>query len=358
MTGQTRTGAGEESRVREQIEIACDESGFSGGSLVGGSRVFAHASVDLDREAAAALVEAMRQPVGAPVGEYKAARLLRPQHRQVLLSLLGPGSQLAGHAHVHLTDTRFFVVARVLDVLLGGRPVVGTDRPGAHAATLEAALALHRHGEQGYGASRWREFLTLAGNLFRVNSRWLPRDPVPTFYAAVAELAQQEVGAPVREPMRRLLGSRPVAEAVRAAQLRDPRVTPLLEPVIPALTRTVQWWGAGATRLSVAHDEQSALTPYRIADIRAAFSLRHPGGQLLSVTRVDSRTDPRVQVADLVAGVARRLASDTLAGAPDPELASLLHPLVDPESVWVGRVPGALSEPEHHRAAATPAGTG
>jgi hypothetical protein len=82
------------------------------------------------------------------------------------------------------------------------------------------------------------------------------------------------------------------------------------------------------------HDEQSALTPARIADIGARFAARHPGRRLSGVQFVDSRNDPQVQVADLIAGVARRLGRDILNRRVDGELGPLLIPMVDPESVW------------------------
>jgi hypothetical protein len=41
-----------------------------------------------------------------------------------------------------------------------------------------------------------------------------------------------------------------------------------------------------------------------------------------------------VQIADFVAGIARRLASDQLQDHADPEISALLSPLVDHESVW------------------------
>ena len=116
-------------------------------------------------------------------------------------------------------------------------------------------------------------------------------------------------------------------------------MTPLLEPLIPALTRAVHFWGAYAQTISVVHDEQSALTPERIADIAKTFAASHPGGQLSEVRLVDSRGDARVQLADFVAGIARRLASDELKGRPDAELLDLLRPLIDPESIWAARIP-------------------
>src|SRR5215203_4204324 len=116
------------------IEIACDESGFSGGNLVGGQNtVFAHASVRIESPDARKLVDSLLRQIGAHgSGEYKAAELLRARHRQVLLWLLGPSSPIQGNACVHLTDTRFFVLARVVDVLLSGEPVQATACPGQH----------------------------------------------------------------------------------------------------------------------------------------------------------------------------------------------------------------------------------
>ena len=107
--------------------------------------------------------------------EYKAAELLRSRHRPVLKWLLGHSSPIRGNAYVHLTDTRFFVLARLLDVLLGGNTVSGTSCRGENARTREMAITLYRSGKQNYGPNRWQEFLTLAANLFRTNNRWLPR---------------------------------------------------------------------------------------------------------------------------------------------------------------------------------------
>jgi hypothetical protein len=318
------------------IEIACDESGFSGGNLTGGqSPVFAHASVRIEPGEAAKLVDSLLRQIGAHgSGEYKAAELLRSRHRPVLLWLLGPASPIRGNACVHLTDTRFFVLARVVDVLLGGEPVNGTACPGQNPGTRRLAITLYRSGEPSYGAHRWQEFLTLAANLLRTNNRWLPKAPVPLFYAALEVMAKTSTAADVHEVMTQLQPTRPIAEATRAAHLQNPKMTPLLEPLIPALTRAVQFWGSCAETVSVVHDEQSALTPERIVDIARTFAASRPDGRLVDVRLVDSRGDARVQLADFVAGIARRLASDDLNGRPDAELLTLLSPLIDHESVW------------------------
>jgi hypothetical protein len=196
------------------------------------------------------------------------------------------------------------------------------------------ALTLYRSGEQSYGTHRWQEFLTLGANIFRTNNRWLPKTPVPLFYAAVDALAQTHAAADVHEVMTLLRSTRPIAEATRAAHLQSPKLTPLLEPLIPALTRAVHFWGSRAEVVYVIHDEQSALTPERIADIARTFAASQPGRQLKGVRLVDSRGDARVQLADFVAGIARRLASDKLYDRQDIELMALLRPLISSESIW------------------------
>lgn len=89
------------------------------------------------------------------------------------------------------------------------------------------------------------------------------------------------------------------------------------ELLVPALLETARVWGAG---IAVVHDRQNALAPDRLAAL--PFPVRF----------VASGDDPRVQVADFLAGVATRVASDARAGRPDPELAALLAPYLRPSA--------------------------
>src|SRR6478752_6421859 len=120
------------------LDIAFDESGFSGGNLVGlgHSPVFAHASIRIDSDTASQLVQQLRHEIGARgAGEYKSAESLGPRRRPIVLWLLGG-------------------------------TVRGIACPGRDRRTRPMALALYRSGEQSYGPSRWQEFLTLSANLF------------------------------------------------------------------------------------------------------------------------------------------------------------------------------------------------
>ena len=336
------------------LEIVCDESGFAGGNLVGPghSPVFAHASLTIGAERAATLVAALRAHGRPRPGEFKAARLMQPQQAAAAGWLLSQPEMTADRALVHLIDTRFFVLARTVDVLLGDRPVGGIDSPGATPELRRAAVALYRASRRSGEEGRWDRFLIAAANLLRTNNRWLPPDPLPRFAAAVEGLLATEPDPEAASVLGRLHAAGPRAAEARAALVRDRRAAPLMEPLLPALMCAIQTWGARTDVLTVVHDEQSALTPWRIAEMGARLAAQPSGGHLESVHRVDSRDDPRVQVADLLAGLGRRWAAATLAsrtdaadpGAPDRAVviwisAARLRPLVDPRSVWVEPLP-------------------
>lgn len=53
----------------------------------------------------------------------------------------------------------------------------------------------------------------------------------------------------------------------------------------------------------------------------------------MAIEQVDSKDDPRVQVADLLAGASRQIASNALVGEPDDRIV-LLRPFVDRNSLW------------------------
>ncbi|MEV6718606.1 DUF3800 domain-containing protein [Lentzea sp. NPDC051208] len=98
-----------------------------------------------------------------------------------------------------------------------------------------------------------------------------------------------------------------------------------LDPLFPAILRTVaQWEGP----VSIVHDQQLSLTAGRIQ------RLRELAPRLESLTLVDSQHDARVQVADFLAGIARRVAEEELNGKPDREAIELLMPYVVGPTMW------------------------
>lgn len=328
------------------LDIACDESGWEGSNLAAGnSEVIAHASVRLEIDQAAECIRALRGPSGQHSREYKASHLLRTRTGSDLAGFLGPSGPVHGHAGVHLTHKSCFMLARVLDLFIGGSVDAASLglRPDPRLASLAATLC--RAGPDTFGPEPWRAFLAATNVVLHADRRRRVRAPVDAFLGQVEALRARDGGGPIQTILDELRDAGQEAYSARARLLADQVLQPVLEPLIPALARTVLRWSRGLHPVAIVHDEQSALTERRIQRLEQILAapplelIRLPArGRFIRFRQVDSRTEPRVQVADLLAGVARKVASDELLGRNDPELTALLRPYVDPASRWCGRL--------------------
>ncbi len=286
------------------VEIACDESGFSGTNLLrSASPVITHASVDLDVGEATGLITALRSGFRFSPHELKSGQFLRrPGAGEALDWFL---TALAGRAHVHLVDKEFFVVTRIVDLLLAEPSYAAGTR--LSQGRRPAALGLYRAGRAA-GAD-WDAFLAAFVDLVRSKRRDPVRRSVERFVQARDALMRHGLGTPAEAVLDGLTAPRVRALATRLDD-DDRSIPPPLEPMLPALAETVLFWGAGQRQVLVVHDEQSALTADRLARLQQV--LTGAGGSpagvspLAGLVMVDSRDDVRVQVADLLAGVARR----------------------------------------------------
>lgn len=321
------------------VEVACDESGSEGEKLIGGETdVFAHASVLIDTPTATACVREIRDRIRSPALEYKANHLLRKKNRAVLTWLLGPLGPIHGSARVHLTDKAFFVVGKVVDLIAG--EVSYSTGIGLHQdpPTEAMAFTLHREGRRAFGPTQWEAFLLAFNNLMRAKNRQGEDDSVDAFFRMVDVLGRNDA---VHDIMEQLRQTRPRVESFRAHLADGRRTIPALDPLTPAIVRAVVGWGAGRMPVSIVHDEQLSLTGERIDQLK---EMVRPPHRLASLTLVDSREDSRIQVADFLAGVARKIASQELGDRGDAELTELLRPYVDPLSIWADDMPNLLRD--------------
>jgi hypothetical protein len=324
------------------LEIACDESGWEGSNLVtGNSDVIAHASVRLHIDEAADCIRVLRGQPRQHSYEFKASHLIRANAGTGLAEFLGPSGPVYGRATVHLTHKSCFVLGRILDLFIGGWADVASVGLCPDRRVADLAARLCRAGPETFGREHWRGFMVAANAVLRADRRGLVRQPVDAFFGQVEVLRTidggnilDELGQVTRE-----------AYSARKRLLDEHMLHPVLEPLIPALARTVLHWSHGLRPVAIIHDEQSALTERRMRRLEAILAapplevIRLPDrGHFLRLRQVDSRTDPRVQVADLLAGVARKVAADELLGRRDPDLAALLRPYVDPASRWCLRL--------------------
>ncbi len=317
------------------LEIACDESGFSGTNLLDvATPVFTHASVDLRIDEAAELVRGLRSGFCWPPNEFKSGPFLRgAQAGQALEWFL---AALDGRAHVYLVDKEYFLATRIVDLfLVEPSYAAGTRLTQAHRPP---ALTLYRAGR---AAGRdWSVFLATFVELVRTKRRYQPdRGALERFFRAREALAAGGLSAEAAAVLGGLSMPSVWAVLTRLAE-HDRSIPPPLEPLLPALAETVLFWSGGQRQVLVIHDEQSALTADRLRRLQhvlaggdpSAADAGHLAGRplamaspLAGLVTVDSRDDPRVQVADLLAGVARR--------SPGSGDGGLLQPFVSPTSL-------------------------
>jgi hypothetical protein len=327
------------------VEIACDESGFSGSNLFDpATPVITHASVDLHVGEAVGLIAALRSAFRCSPGEFKSGQFLRsPQAGEALEWLL---AGLSGRAHVHLVDKEYFLVTRIVDLFLAEPSyAAGTRLTQEHRA---AALSLYR-ARRSAGCD-WGVFLAAFVELVRIKRRHRPdRRVLERFFQARDALVRDGLGAQAEGVLDEFSRPRVWAVLTRLSD-EDRSIPPPLEPMLPALAETVLFWSGGQRQVLVIHDEQSALTAGRLSRLQqvladGAGSL--PAGAdeaaasparvspLAGLVTVDSRDDPRVQVADLLAGMARRLPGTVIDGPLQPFLSptSLRDPSDDAPSI-------------------------
>jgi hypothetical protein len=299
------------------VEIACDESGFSGTNLLDpATPVITHASVDLLVGEAVELLAALRSRFRFSPNEFKSGQFLRNSKAGEALEWFV--AALGGRAHVHLVDKEYFLVTRIVDLLLAEPSyAAGTRLTRDHRP---AALAVYRAGRSA--GSDWPVFLAAFVELVRIKRRRRPdRRALERFFQARDALVRGGLGAPAEGVLAGLSRTRVWAVLDRLSD-DDRSIPPPLEPMLPALAETVLFWSGGQRRVLVIHDEQSALTAGRLSRLQQVLAdgaASSPAGAdeagapparvspLAGLVMADSRDDPRVQVADLLAGVARRL---------------------------------------------------
>lgn len=320
-------------------QIACDEAGSEGENVTSAHHpVFVHASVDLTVTESEDILERLRSVAPSQATEFKSEHLLRAGGKG-LPWLLSSGGPLDGRARAHLVDKDYFVVAKVVDLLV--EEVAHAEGRDLYADREARRLAwiLHRHGNRALG-DKWKELILAFNSLMRIKQRKGSKVTIDEFFDTMDHVRLRARRKDVEKVLGVLWRARPHAHAFQM-RLSDPDVTPDLDPLFASLPQTARaWYEIKRMPIQIIHDHQAALTPARVdslirtlASPLPEFRRMAPPVIVASIDLVDSKNDPRVQVADLLAGVSRVLASRSLSGQADSRV-PMLRPFVDIDSVW------------------------
>jgi hypothetical protein len=306
----------------QPVEVTCDESGAEGEKLVGGNTdVFCHASIRLTVAEAADCVDELRRMIRSPAAEYKAILLLREKNRFALDWFLGPLGPVHGRANAFLVDKTYLLLLRFAD-RLARTPPFASDL--GERAVEDLATALYRAA-----GPAWTPFLALLNEVMRWG-RVGDNASTDELVALADALVTTEPPGTAQDVLTLFARYRSdVDTLLRPVTQPDPTTRLAMDQLLPAILRAVDCWGADGEPVFLVHDMHRTLTDTRMAQLVA---LRR--GRLSSMRLARAGADPRVQVADFLAGVARKVASDELAGTADPALSALVRDHVDPRSVW------------------------
>ncbi|WP_406733575.1 hypothetical protein [Streptomyces sp. NBC_01794] len=358
--------------------IAIDESGYNGDQLSGRDRYMTLGSVAVDDTEAAGIVDTLRREAGiqktAP--EVKFQKMFTGggagARRRLLAEILGPDGPLDGRASVYIIDTHYFVMAKLVDLLLEerfhrmGYDIVsnGVARQLARDVTTEGTRALGRDG--------FDRFVSTAVGFFSKKNRTGDQISVDDLYTVIGESCayarrrkapQAKKAAVVLEMLR---AARPEAEAF--ARERPAEATPAgpygllddsLDPLITAVPTVVLHASARhGGKIHALADDQRLLTDDKLDVLeRGAIAVGMvrglvEGGHLVDLVRGRSVDHPSLQLADLVAGAGRAVARRH-DGEEDPagdDLHPVVIPLVDPEGLFLHEEPERLATVDRARA--------
>ncbi|MGH8840677.1 MAG: hypothetical protein ACRDVO_15680 [Jiangellaceae bacterium] len=213
-------------------------------------------------------MQELRSRIRSSATEYKANHLLRDKHRSILEWLLRPAGPLHRNARVYLVEKAFFIVSSVIGLLV--EQVTHPARMGLFQGHRARAMTvtLYREGRRAFGPERWQAFRASSNDLLRVTDRVDEKASVDSSFRIVGGPRTFGTFDRVDEVVRLLRQGRPHVEAYRAQVRVDPTMTPVLDPLIPAILRAVAYWGQGRTPVSIVHDRQNTLseTAYRPAE--------------------------------------------------------------------------------------------
>lgn len=321
------------------VEIVCDESGSDGENLFESAhRVFAHGSVDLSTREAGAIVANVRRQFRITGPELKAKQLLKDSAIDDAAGLFMAGGPLHGRAHVMLIDKLYFAVGKVIDLLVEEEMYEQGVQLHVDGSARQMASDLFRHGRKALGTVNWDRLLGAFVSLIRRRQRTGEKTTLDEFFAVIDDLRLRSHRKDVADVLSLVWAARE-----QAAQYGDPDQAiseqPNLEPLVAAIHPTALYWAEqyGGPVLLI-HDRQTILTDELVRIIVGVANNPHPDlpvyVPIAGIVQADSKADPRVQLADLAAGLGRLAGERALSLTLTPRLIDATRPLIDENCIW------------------------
>lgn len=331
--------------------MAFDEAGNTGDNLLDPAQpIFALASVEIDAGMAASLLPADGREL-----HFKSARRSE-RGRAAILKVLSSEVLTEASVRALVVHKPFTVVAKMVDVLvepLAAADGVDLQADGAHRALSNLLFAvLPAMASEASATALYSAFVEMI--------RKPSASSAARFRARAADVGVEAQGRLDREVAMLSEGAR--LGAFGGGGLPD------LDPGPTCLVTLAHAWASDGQAFSVLHDERpelsdwkSVLEPLWSTSATPMTFTAYNGQQftyplpIRSLSSVPSHEDPRVQVADVIAGAIVLVVLDILSDAPDPTFAATLRsqtsvldwvidavwPTLDMDPQSLGVVPGS-----------------
>lgn len=324
-------------------EIYFDESGHDGENLMAGvTPVFAHGSIHMELGEATELVAYIREKTHTQRPELKAADVTGADD-SLKEELFGEDGKLVGHAQVYLVEKANFAVGKIIDLLIEEQAHErGIDLYSTGLAA-EMADQLYQFGSRALTAAGWQDLVSSFTSLMRAKQRTGGvKETVDSFYEKVDNYRYKSRRENVTWILNRLWETRDHAEYFKST-LAASLTARALDPLQASLYDLARGWHATLqVPILIKHDQQTALTgPFTktllmVANVGspASFDLPDVKFPLVGVHQVDSKADPRIQLADISAGYIRQIAESALSGKAEEKRLVQARQFVHHNSIW------------------------
>lgn len=323
-------------------EIFCDESGHDGENLMAGTTpVLAHSSLHMDLAEATDLVAYLRRKTKAQSPELKASDVLR--NGQAIDELFGANGKLVGRVQVYLVEKANFAVGKIIDLLIEEEAYRRGINLYAGGTAKQMADDLYEYGSRALGAEGWNDLISGFTSLMRTKQRkGGEKETVDSFFEKVDTYRLKSRRDKVSRVLELVWRTRHHADAFQVA-IAEGLALKTLDPLQTTLYQLALTWHRKLKQpLIIMHDEQTALTePLLKMLLKVAndgtprgFNLPNYKFPLVDVKHIDSKTDPRIQLADITAGFTRQVAESALAGTAEDKRLEQARRLVHFNSIW------------------------
>lgn len=322
-------------------EIFCDESGHDGENLMAGTTpVLAHSSLHMDLAEATDLVAYLRKKTQAQSPELKAAEVLR--NGQVIDEMFGKHGKLIGHVQVYVVEKACLAAGKMIDLLIEEKAYSRGFDLYANGYAKHLADELYQFGPRGLGEQQWRDLVSAFTSLMREKQRKGEKETIDGFFEKVEQARTSTTHPRLKFIFTLLSHTRREAEAFQAGVAAGD-LTKNLDPLQTSLMELAYSWHQNLKLpIMIMHDAQNALTDrvmkavltVATEKIPPEYNLPNRNFDLRGISHIDSKADPRIQLADIAAGFTRQITESALKGNAKEERLAQVRRLVHPMSIW------------------------